>query len=219
MHTQTKETQAALNPTDAFTMLKEGNQRFMKNIKSDRNLQSQISETSEGQYPFAALLSCIDSRVPPEHIFDQGIGDIFSVRVAGNVVNEDVLGSLEYSCKVAGSKIVLVLGHTRCGAVTAACKKVELGNITPLLSKIKPAIDAVPVDGEYNLHEIEMVSQQNVMHAIHRIRTESSILSEMENNNEVKIIGGIYNVSNGQVEFLQESNNNAVLENTTKHNI
>ena len=143
MNTQTKITQDNLTANDAHTILVEGNNRFVQNLKALRNLKEQVFQTSEGQYPFAVILSCIDSRVPTELVFDQGIGDIFSVRVAGNIINEDVLGSMEYACKVAGSKIVVVMGHTKCGAVTAACNHVELGNITPLLQKIKPAVVAV----------------------------------------------------------------------------
>jgi len=136
MKAHTKETQATMTPQKSLQTLKEGNQRFQQNIKSNRNLLEQVSGTSKGQYPFAVILSCIDSRVPAELVFDQGIGDVFSARVAGNIINEDMLGSMEYACKVAGSKIVVVMGHSKCGAVTAACKHVELGNITTLLDKI-----------------------------------------------------------------------------------
>lgn len=206
MKTQTKNIQDNLTPKDAYKILVEGNQRFVKNEKAQRNLQDQVFETSNGQYPFAVILSCIDSRVPAELVFDQGIGDIFSVRVAGNIVNEDVLGSVEYGCKVAGSKIVVVMGHTKCGAVTAACKNVELGNITPLLNKIKPAVNDVKMNsentGEMSSTSIEKVAVLNVELSIKRIRKESPILSEMENNNEIEIIGALYNVSNGHVEFF-----------------
>ena len=143
MKTQTKSTQETITPEQALEILKRGNDRFAQNLKAQRDLQAQVIETSRGQYPFAAILSCIDSRVPAELIFDQGIGDIFSVRIAGNIVNEDILGSIEYSCKVAGAKVIVVVGHTKCGAVTAACKDVKLGNIEKLLEKIKPA-------GEWN---------------------------------------------------------------------
>ncbi|MFT5986021.1 MAG: carbonic anhydrase, partial [Planctomycetota bacterium] len=133
MKTHTKETQATMTPEKSLQFLKEGNERFQNNLKANRNLLQQVNETSDGQFPFAVILSCIDSRVPAELVFDQGIGDIFSVRVAGNIVNEDILGSIEYGCKVAGSKVVVVLGHTACGAVKGACDDVKLGNITPLL--------------------------------------------------------------------------------------
>ncbi len=205
MHTQTKSTQEALTPKTAFAMLEEGNKRFLQKNQSPRDLNGQVTETSTGQYPFAVVLSCIDSRVPVELVFDQGIGDIFSVRVAGNIVNEDVLGSMEYSCKVAGSKVVVVLGHTKCGAVTAACKGVELGNISPLLSKIQPAVDQIKsTTSEMNDAAIEDVVVANVKLAIDRIRAESPILAEMEKNGEIDIIGGVYSVSNGGVNFFTE---------------
>ena len=143
MRTQTKEIQDNLTPKCAHDILVEGNKRFVANLKAQRNLKDQVLATSEGQYPFAVILSCIDSRVPAELVFDQGIGDIFSIRVAGNVINQDVLGSMEYACKVAGSKIAVVLGHTKCGAVTAACNNVKLGNITSLLEKINPPINPI----------------------------------------------------------------------------
>jgi len=203
MKTQTKESQHNLTPKNAIELLVKGNERFVQSAQVERNLQNQVSETSTGQFPFAVVLSCIDSRVPAELVFDQGIGDIFSVRVAGNIVNEDVLGSIEYGCKVAGSKVVVVLGHSKCGAVTSACKNVELGNITALLSKIKPAVDSVRENNEeMDSDAIERVSVQNVIMSIERIRKESPILAEMESNKEIEIIGGIYDVSNGRVEFI-----------------
>ena len=201
METLTKEIQAGIRPNDAVTRLKEGNQRFLQNKKTKRDLLTQVEKTGSGQFPFAALLSCIDSRVPAELVFDQGIGDIFNVRVAGNIVNEDILGSLEYSCKVAGSKLVLVLGHTRCGAVTSACKHVELGNITPLLDKIQPAVGSV-VKGDLTPELIEEVAVKNVENSIEQIRNESPILKEMEDNGEIVIAGAIYDVVSGAVEFL-----------------
>ena len=211
MKTQTKQTQENLTPKDAYNILVEGNKRFAQNTKAQRNLQDQVMETSKGQYPFAVVLSCIDSRVPAELVFDQGIGDIFSTRVAGNIVNEDVLGSIEYSCKVAGSKLVVVLGHSKCGAVTAACKNVELGNITALLGKIKPAVEIVrsyqklSPDEEMNSTAIEEVAVRNVKLSIDRVREESSILSEMEKAGEIEIVGAIYSVENGEVEFFEDT--------------
>jgi carbonic anhydrase len=203
MNTQTKELQENLTPSNAHRILVMGNERFVQNVKAQRNLQAQMLETSKGQYPFAVVLSCIDSRVPAELVFDQGIGDIFSVRVAGNIINEDVLGSMEYGCKVAGSKIVVVLGHTKCGAVTAACNNVELGNITPLLSKIKPAVDLVRHNNEQMSDQaIEDVAINNVKLSISKIRRESSILAEMEEDGEIEIVGAIYSVTTGKVEFL-----------------
>jgi len=192
-----------LTPEKALQMLIEGNDRFLENSMANRDLQGQVKETSGGQFPFAAVLSCIDSRVPAEVVFDQGIGDIFSARVAGNVVNTDILGSIEYACKVAGSKLIVVMGHTKCGAVTSACKDVELGNITSLLAKIKPAKEAVTnsigADGD---DFVEKVSEQNVLESIENIRKNSSILADMEANGEIKIVGAIYAVETGKVSYL-----------------
>jgi len=201
MQTFTKELQDNTSPEAAIERLKEGNKRFVDKEATERDLLSQVGQTSGGQFPFAALLSCIDSRVPAELVFDQGIGDVFNVRVAGNIVNEDVLGSLEYSCKVAGSKVVVVLGHTKCGAVTAACKHVELGNITHLLRKIQPAV-SIAMEGEATPEAIEKVALKNVELSIDRIRDESPILSEMEDNGDIKIVGAIYDVGSGTVCFL-----------------
>lgn len=202
MRTQTKEIQDNLTPKSAHDILVQGNKRFVENLKAQRNLQDQVFETSKGQFPFAVILSCIDSRVPAELVFDQGIGDIFSVRVAGNVVNKDVLGSMEYACKVAGSKILVVMGHTKCGAVTAACKNVKLGNITGLLEKITPAVNTIRKDDkELTAEQIEEVSFENVNVSIDRIRKESPILAEMEENGEIEIVGASYDVSTGFVEF------------------
>ena len=203
MRTQTKEIQDNITPKDAHRILVEGNSRFVQNLKLQRNLQEQVLATSTGQFPFAVILSCIDSRVPAELVFDQGIGDVFSVRVAGNIINEDVLGSMEYSCKVAGSKIVVVMGHTKCGAVTAACQDVELGNITALLEKIKPAVESVRNGNEVMSETaIEKVAVLNVHESISRIRKESPILSEMEKNGEIEIVGAVYDVQDGTVEFF-----------------
>ena len=204
MRTQTKYTQENITPDFALELLKQGNWRFEQNVKSLRDLRSQVKDTQEAQFPFAAILSCIDSRVPAELVFDQGIGDIFSVRIAGNIVNKDILGSLEYSCKVAGSKIIVVLGHTKCGAVTAACNNVELGNITQLLKKITASESIVktknePVDNQV----VEAVSLENVKTSIERIRNESEILSEMEKNEEIKIVGAIYDVAKARITFIE----------------
>lgn len=202
MRTQTKDIQENLTPRDAHRILEEGNVRFQQNVKAQRNLQQQVLETSTGQFPFAVVLSCIDSRVPAELVFDQGIGDIFSVRVAGNIINEDVLGSMEYACKVAGSKIVVVMGHTKCGAVNAACDGVELGNITALLNRIKPAVEKVRSSSNHGDEDIsEVVAVENIKLSINRIRQESPLLSEMENNGEIEIVGALYSVTNGKVEF------------------
>lgn len=202
MRTQTKFTQENITPEDAVNLLKQGNIRFEQNVRSLRDLKSQVDETKEGQYPFAAVLSCIDSRVPAELVFDQGIGDLFSVRIAGNIVNEDILGSLEYSCKVAGSKLIVVMGHSKCGAVTAACNGVELGNITALLNKITAAKAVKGSNAPVSDESIEAVSHENVAISVNRILDESPILKEMVKNNEIKIVGAMYNVANGNVTFM-----------------
>ncbi|MFT6982853.1 MAG: carbonic anhydrase [Crocinitomicaceae bacterium] len=202
MRTQTKFTQENITPEDALNLLKQGNIRFEQNVRSLRDLKSQVDETKEGQYPFAAVLSCIDSRVPAELVFDQGIGDLFSVRIAGNIVNEDILGSLEYSCKVAGSKVIVVMGHSKCGAVTAACNGVELGNITALLNKITAAKAVKGSNAPVSDESIEAVSHENVKTSVNRILDESPILKEMVKNNEIKIVGAMYNVANGNVAFM-----------------
>ena len=203
MKTMNKAIQDQITSAAALNRLIEGNKRFTQNTYDKRDFQKQIVDTSEGQFPFAAILSCIDSRVPVEIVFDLGIGDVFSARVAGNIVNEDILGSLEYACKVARSKLIVVLGHTKCGAVTAACKNVELGNITALLSKIKPAVNMLKVGNELTESQIEQVSVQNVKLSIENIRQESSILFDMEKEGQIEIVGAIYDVSNGRVEFLK----------------
>ena len=202
MKALTKVKQEQITPADALNRLVEGNKRFTQNAQVQRDLQEQIVDTSQGQFPFAAVLSCIDSRVPAEIVFDQGIGDVFSARVAGNIVNEDILGSIEYACKFAGSKLVVVMGHTKCGAVTAACKNVELGNITALLSKIKPAVEKRSKGLEMDAEAIEEVAIQNVLLSIDNIRKESPILAEMEKEAQIKIVGAIYNVASGAVVFL-----------------
>ncbi|RFN59292.1 carbonic anhydrase family protein [Marixanthomonas ophiurae] len=207
MKAHTKETQAKLTPNTALDILKEGNKRFTNNSKADRNLLEQVKDTQGGQYPFAVILSCIDSRVPAEIVFDQGIGDVFSARVAGNIVDKDILGSIEYGCKVAGSKLVVVLGHTSCGAVKGACDDVDLGNITSLVSKIKPAVAAVkePTDeslrNSKNTDFVNEVSKTNVNHTLDNMRKQSPLLTEMEAEGEIKIVGAMYNVSTGEVTF------------------
>lgn len=193
-----KEIQDKMTPDEALNRLMEGNQRFVSKQHKKTDLMEQVHASAGGQYPFAAVLGCIDSRVPAELVFDLGIGDIFNARVAGNIVNEDILGSLEYACKVAGSKFILVLGHTACGAVTAACNRVELGNITPLLSKITPVVDSFG----NSLPEVDVVSRENVRMSIQRLREESDILSEMENKGEIQIRGGMYDVASGKVSLL-----------------
>ena len=200
MSTITKVIQDSISPDKAIEMLKDGNKRFLEKKELERDLHLQVKDTSGGQFPYAVVLSCIDSRVPVELVFDQGVGDIFSARVAGNIINEDILGSIEYACGVAGSKAILVLGHSKCGAVTAACKGVELGNITALLSKVKPAIANIKQrDGEV---EVEEVTKANVHQSIKEIREKSSILSDLETEGKIKIVGAVYHVEDGRVSYL-----------------
>ena len=205
MNAHTKETQAALTPQDALDLLKEGNARFQNNKEVNRDLLQQMNQTSTGQFPFATILSCIDSRVSSELIFDQGIGDIFSVRIAGNFVNEDILGSMEFACKLAGTKVLLVLGHTSCGAIKGACDHARLGNLTALINKLEPAVEAVsePVDESLrnsgNIDFVNNVSKKNVQMTLDAIRNQSPVLAEQERNNEIMIVGGMYNISNGSV--------------------
>lgn len=208
MKTLTKEMQNALTPEKAIEILVKGNERFVNNLKANRNLLQQVNETSDGQHPFAVILSCIDSRTSAELIFDQGLGDIFSVRIAGNVLNEDILGSMEFACKVAGAKAVVVLGHSKCGAVKGACDDVKLGNLTVLLDKIKPAIDAektITTDrNAKNSEFVEKVATINVRLTMHQIEERSSILKEMIAQKEIAIIGGMYDVETGAVTFYND---------------
>lgn len=207
MKAHTKETQAAISVDKAINLLKEGNARFVKHKEVERDLLDQVKDTSTGQYPFATILSCIDSRVSSELIFDQGIGDIFSVRIAGNFVNEDILGSMEFACKLAGTKVVVVLGHTSCGAVKGACDDAKLGNLTALVSKIKPAVAAVtePQDPSQrnsgNIEFVNNVAEKNVNMTIENIRSQSPVLKEMEDNGEIKIVGAMYDIKTGAVTF------------------
>lgn len=209
MKAHTRETQATMTPQKSLRFLKEGNQRFQNNLKANRNLLEQVNDTSEGQFPFATILSCIDSRVSAELIFDQGLGDIFSVRIAGNFVNEDILGSMEFACKLAGTKLIVVLGHTSCGAVKGACDNAKMGNLTKLIEKITPAVDAVlePKDAALrnssNLEFVDSVAEKNVQLTIDRVHEESPILSEMEKSGEIMIIGAMYDINTGNVKFFE----------------
>lgn len=208
MKAHTQETQATMTPEKSLQFLKEGNQRFQNNLKANRNLLEQVNDTSEGQFPFATILSCIDSRVSAELVFDQGLGDIFSIRIAGNFVNTDILGSMEFASKLAGTKLIVVLGHTSCGAVKGACDDAKLGNLTSMLGNIKPAVNAVinPKDVSLrtskNLEFVDSVAAKNVELTIQRIKNESEVLAEMEAKGEIKIIGAMYDVSDGKVTFL-----------------
>ena len=208
MKTLTKEMQNAITPSMAIDMLKEGNKRFVNNLKVNRNLLQQANETSDGQHPFAVILSCIDSRTSAELIFDQGLGDVFSVRIAGNIINEDILGSMEFGCKLAGAKIIVVLGHSKCGAVKGACDHVEMGNLTALLSKILPAVydeKTIAVDRNSNNDVfVEKVAAINVIRTVHAIVERSPILKEMIEKGEIGIIGGIHDIATGLVTFFED---------------
>ena len=207
MKTLTKEMQNAISPCKALDILKEGNRRFVNNLKINRNLLQQANETSDGQHPFAVILSCIDSRTSAELIFDQGLGDVFSVRIAGNIVNEDILGSMEFGCKVAGAKIIVVLGHTKCGAIKGACDNVELGNLTSLISKIKPAVDQETVTSNNrtssNASFVENVAELNVSLSVKNILLKSPIIAEMVKNDQIGIVGGVHDISTGEVKFFE----------------
>jgi len=208
MKTLNKVMQSAITPSMAIEILNEGNKRFMNNLKANRNLLEQANETSDGQHPFAVILSCIDSRTSAELIFDQGLGDIFSVRIAGNIINEDILGSMEFACKVAGSKIIVVLGHSKCGAVKGACDHVEMGNLTALLSKIQPAVfdekSELENRNSSNSEFVEKVASINVKRTVNAIMERSPILKEMIENGEIGIIGGMHNINNGEVTFYDK---------------
>lgn len=207
MKAQTKATQDQMTPVSALKELVEGNKRFVEKKQLNRDLMQQVAETSTGQYPFATVLSCIDSRVSSELIFDQGIGDIFSVRIAGNFVNEDILGSMEFACKLAGTKLILVLGHTACGAVKGACDHARLGNLTALINKIEPAVAAVKEPAEESMRNssnptfVNDVATMNVKMTIEAIRTQSQVLKEMEDAGTIHIVGGMYDISTGKVTF------------------
>jgi len=209
MKTLTKQMQDEITPAMALDILKKGNERFINNLKSNRNLLQQANETSDGQHPFAVILSCIDSRTSAELIFDQGLGDVFSIRIAGNIINEDILGSMEFGCKVAGSKIIVVLGHTKCGAIKGACDHVEMGNLTALLSKIQPAVYDEKTETENrnsgNNDFVEKVASINVKRSVHSIIERSPILKEMIEAGEIGIIGGNHDITTGLVTFYSES--------------
>jgi carbonic anhydrase len=207
MRVHTQETQASLKPQTALQILKEGNNRFINNLKANRNLLEQAGYTAEGQFPFAVILSCIDSRTSAELIFDQGLGDIFSIRIAGNIINEDILGSMEFACKVAGSKIIVVLGHTKCGAVKGACDHVEMGNLTALLSKIQPAVHDEKSEKENrssaNSIFVEKVAHINVKRTVEGIKQRSTILKDMIEKGEIGIVGGFHDIKTGKVTFFE----------------
>lgn len=211
MKTFTKEIQDSISPAMALDLLKEGNKRFVNNLKVNRNHLQQANETSDGQHPFAVILSCIDSRTSAELIFDQGLGDIFSVRIAGNIINEDILGSMEFGCKLAGSKIIVVLGHTKCGAIKGACDHVEMGNLTALLTKIRPAVDDETETKSNrtssNSKFVENVAIINTKRTVNAINQRSPILKEMIEKGEIGIIGGVHDIVSGKVIFFEETMN------------
>jgi carbonic anhydrase len=209
MKAHSRETQATMTPQKSLDYLKAGNVRFQNNLKANRNLLEQVNETSDGQFPFATILSCIDSRVSAELVFDQGLGDIFSIRIAGNFINSDILGSMEFACKLAGTKLIVVLGHTACGAVKGACDDAKLGNLTGMLDKIKPAVEAIkePQDNSLrnssNREFVDNVAAKNVQLAIDNIMKDSSVLAEMVKNGDIKIIGAMYDINSGVVDFYE----------------
>ena len=209
MKTITKEIQDAITPAMALNLLEEGNKRFINNLKANRNLLLQANETSDGQHPFAVILSCIDSRTSAELVFDQGLGDIFSIRIAGNIINEDILGSMEFACKVAGSKIIVVLGHSNCGAVKGACDHVEMGNLTALLSKIRPAVDeefeTKANRTSANSTFVENVATINLKRTVKSIMERSTILEHMIESGAIGIIGGMHDLSSGKVTYYSET--------------
>lgn len=209
MKTLTKEMQDAMTPAIALDLLKKGNQRFINNLKINRNLLQQANETSDGQHPCAVILSCIDSRTSAELIFDQGLGDVFSVRIAGTVINDDILGSLEFGCKVAGAKMIVVLGHTQCGAVKGACDHVEMGHLTGLLSKIEPAINDEKTVTENrtssNDEFVEKVTAISIQRTVQAIMDRSSILKELIESGKCGIIGGNHDISTGEVVFYSQN--------------
>lgn len=211
MKAHTSLTQRNITPLNALQILKEGNLRFISNLKVNRNLLQQANDTREGQWPFAVILSCIDSRTSAELIFDQGLGDIFSIRIAGNIVNTDIIGSLEFACKVAGSKLIVVMGHSKCGAIKGACDHVEMGNLTELLAKIQPAVYQETLTTDKDLRNssnedfVENVSTINVKRSVKTIVDRSYILEQMIEKGEVAIIGAKHDLESGVVEFYEES--------------
>jgi len=207
MRTHTRESQESLTPAQALRYLIQGNERFQANLKANRNLLQQANDLRDGQFPFAAILSCIDSRTSAELIFDQGLGDVFSIRIAGNFVNDDILGSLEFACKVAGSKLIVVLGHSSCGAIKGACDHVELGHLTGMLAKLQPAVESVtePRDPalrtSQNAEFVQAVANANIDFGVAQVHERSPLLREMHEKGEIAIVGGMYDISSGAVEF------------------
>ena len=208
MKAHNKETQAQMTPRKALQFLQEGNDRFINNLKANRNLLEQVNETRDGQWPFATILSCIDSRTSAELIFDQGLGDVFLVRIAGNIVNTDILGSMEFACKVAGSKLIVVLGHSKCGAVKGACDHVEMGNLTELLSKIQPAVYEEKITtserSSKNSEFVENVAEINVKRSVRNIIERSFVLEQMLDQGQIGIVGAMHDIESGKVTFYDD---------------
>ncbi|CAN5657584.1 carbonic anhydrase family protein [soil metagenome] len=208
MKTLNKQLQNQITPRMAVDILQKGNERFINNYKANRNLLEQVNQTSEGQYPFATILSCIDSRISSELIFDQGLGDIFSIRIAGNIINTDILGSMEFACKLAGSKLIVILGHSKCGAVKGACDHVEMGNLTELLSKLQPAVyqekETNKERNSKNGQFVENVAAINVRRSVKSAIERSFIIEQMVENGEIGIVGAMYDVETGKVDFYDD---------------
>lgn len=204
----TKEIQESMTPRMVLEILKNGNDRFVSNLTHDKNLLSQVNETSDGQWPLATILSCIDSRTSAELIFDQGLGDVFSVRIAGNIINTDIIGSMEYACKVAGSKLIVVLGHSKCGAIKGACDHVEMGNLTELLAKIQPAVYQEKTTqkdrNSSNSEFVENVAEINVKRNVRNIFDRSYILEHLLMDGKIGIVGAMYDIESGKVEFYPD---------------
>ena len=209
MKAHTKESQHTMTPERALEFLREGNHRFVSNLKANRNLLEQVNDTREGQFPFATILSCIDSRTSAELIFDQGLGDIFSIRLAGNVVSDEVLGSMEFACRVAGSRVLVVLGHTSCGAIKGACDNVQLGNLSTLINRIQPSVylerTTEGARTSANRDFVERVAHIHVRRSVDAIVERSVVLRSMIEQGEIALIGGMYDVSTGVVTFMDDT--------------
>ena len=209
MRTHSRESQSTVTPERALAFLREGNQRFVQNLRAHRDLLAQVNATREGQWPFATVLSCIDSRTSAELIFDQGLGDVMSIRIAGNIVNEDILGSMEFSCKVAGSRLVVVLGHSNCGAIKGACDHVQLGNLSTLLNKIQPSVYFEKTVRQNRTSKndafVARVTEIQVRRSVEAVVERSVVLREMVERGEIGLVGGVYSVDSGQVEFLEDT--------------
>ncbi len=200
MHTHTKKFRESVTPTQAIELLKEGNQRFLNNIKRHRDNLQLVNETKDEQHPVAVVLSCIDSRTSAELVFDQGLGDIFSIRIAGNIVNDDILASMEFACKIAGAKAIVILGHTNCGAIKGACEDVHLGHLNGLISKIKPAIQEC---ASKDKKDVDLVAEVHVHRMVKEVLTRSTILNQMIQDNEIALVGGMYAIETGEVKFFE----------------